>query len=131
MRAETRSGQGTTPVIVVSRMHATRPLGFTRALRIATALVAMAQLVLAAAAPLAERLDSTVAAVHVEQAGTSTHHAHGELCAVCAASHLVAPPVRAAGAPVLATVSSHAGAEVRASSTATERLDTQPRAPPA
>jgi hypothetical protein len=112
-------------------MPAAHPLGFTRALRVATALVAIAQLLLAAAAPLAERPDSTVAAIHVEQAGTSTHHAHGELCAVCAASHLVAPPTRAAVAPVLATVSTRAHAEVRASSTATERLDTRPRAPPA
>lgn len=60
---------------------------------IAALLVAMHALVVAA--PLAERADSTVAAVHVEQAGTSTHHAHGELCALCAASNLVAPPARA------------------------------------
>lgn len=112
-------------------MHATRPLGLTRALRIATALVAMMQLLLAAAASLAERPDSTVAAVHVEQAGTSTHHAHGELCAVCVASHLVAPPARAAMAPVLTTVNAPAPAEGRRSSTAGERLDTRPRAPPA
>jgi hypothetical protein len=111
-------------------MHATRRLGFTRALRIATALVAMMQLLLAAAAPLAERPDSTVAAIHVEQAGTSRHHAHGELCAVCAASHLLAPPARAAVAPVLATVSTRPRTEVRASSTAPERLNTRPRAPP-
>ena len=111
-------------------MHATSPLGFTRALRFATALVAMAQLLLAVAAPLADRPDSTVAPVHVEQGGTSMHHAHGELCAVCAASHLVAPPARAAVAPVIATVTARARAEVRAPSTAAERLDTRPRAPP-
>ena len=131
MRSEARSGRATTAVIVVSSMDAHRSLGFTRALRIATALVAMMQLLLAAAAPLGERPDSTVAAVHVEQAGTSTHHAHGELCAVCAATHLVASPPRAAVAPVLATVTSAARADVRASSTAAQRLDTRPRAPPA
>jgi hypothetical protein len=112
-------------------MHATRPLGFTRALRIVTALVAMAQLLLAVAAPLAEPPDSTVAAVHVEQAGTSTHHAHGELCAVCAASHLVALPSRTGSIPVPATVSIRGRTEARPPSTAAERLDTQPRAPPA
>jgi hypothetical protein len=48
-----------------------------------------------AVAPLAERADdSGVAAVHVEQAGTSRHHAHGDFCAVCAASHLTALPPR-------------------------------------
>lgn len=60
---------------------------------IAALLVVMHALVVVA--PLADRADSTVAAVHVEQAGTSTHHAHGELCALCAASNLVAPPARA------------------------------------
>jgi hypothetical protein len=45
-------------------------------------------------ARFAERPESTVAAVHVETAGTSLHHAHAELCAVCAASHLTAPPSR-------------------------------------
>ena len=112
-------------------MHAPRPLGFTRATRIVTALVAMVQLLLAAAAPLAERPESTVAAVHVEQAGTSAHHAHGELCAVCAASHLVALPTRTGAIPVPATVGVRARPEAGPPSTAAERLDTQPRAPPA
>jgi len=112
-------------------MHATRPLDFTRMLRIATAVLAMMQLLLAAAAPLAERPDSTVAAVHVEQAGTSTHHAHGELCAICAASHLVALPSRTGSMPVPATISIRARTEARLPSTAAERLGTQPRAPPA
>lgn len=131
MRAEPRSGRATAPVIVVSRMHATRPLGFTRTLRIACAVLAMMQLLLATAAPLAERPDSTVAAVHVEQAGTSAHHAHGELCAVCAASHLVALPSRTGSIPVPATVGIRARSEARLPSSAAERLDTQPRAPPA
>ena len=122
---------GPRPLLLSCRMRATYPLGFTRTLRLAAALVAMMQLLLAAAAPLAERPDSTVAAVHVEQAGTSTHHAHGELCAVCAASHLVALPSRTGSNPVLATVSIRARAEARSPATAAERLDTQPRAPPA
>jgi hypothetical protein len=64
------------------------------ALRTATALVASVQLLTALAAPLAERAESDVAAVHVEQAGTSRHHAHGDFCAVCAASQLTALPPR-------------------------------------
>ena len=62
--------------------------------RTVTGVVTLAQL-LVAAAPLAERADSSVAAVHVEQAGTSRHHAHTDFCAVCAASHLTALPPRA------------------------------------
>ena len=107
-----------------------RSLGFTRAMRVITALVVMTQLLIVASAPLGERSD-TVAAVHVEQAGTSTHHAHGELCALCVASHLVAPPARAAVAPMVAKVAAHAAADRRVPSTAADRLDTQPRAPPA
>lgn len=108
-----------------------RLLGFTASARVVTALVTTLQLLLVAAAPLAERPDSTVAAIHVEQAGTSAHHAHGELCAVCAASHLVAPTTRAATAPVLTRVTTTAGGDTRAQSTAADRLDTRPRAPPA
>lgn len=62
--------------------------------RVIAALLAVMH-ALVVVAPLADRADSTVAAVHVEQAGTSAHHAHGELCALCAASHLAAPPARA------------------------------------
>ena len=112
-------------------LRSPRPLGLSRSVRVAAALVTMLQLLLVAAAPLAERPDSTVAAIHVEQAGTSAHHAHGELCAVCAASHLVATPARAATAPVVASVTASAGDDSRTSSTAADRLDTQPRAPPA
>ena len=108
-----------------------RPLALTRVVRIATALVTMMQLLLVAAAPLADRPDSTVAAIHIEQAGTSAHHAHGELCAVCAASQLIAPPARAAVAPLVLGVATHRRAERRLPSTAADRLDTQPRAPPA
>ena len=109
----------------------TRRPGFFRRLRAATALLAMAQLVLVAAAPLAERPDSTVAPVHVEQAGTRTNHAHGELCAVCVASHLVAPPARAAMPPVFGRVATHPTADGRLSAGAADRVETQPRAPPA
>lgn len=100
-------------------------------MRVATALMTMVQLLIAASAPLGERSDSTVAAVHIEQAGTSAHHAHGELCALCVASHLVAPPARAAVAPMVAKVAGHADADRRGPSTAADRLGTQPRAPPA
>jgi hypothetical protein len=63
--------------------------------RTVTAVVTFAQLLIIAAAPLAERADGSVAAVHAEQAGTSRHHAHGDFCAVCTASHLTALPPRA------------------------------------
>jgi hypothetical protein len=76
------------------------PLGFPRAIRIVTALVAMLQVLLVAAAPLAEQPDSRVAAVHVEQAGTRVHHAHGELCATCVAIHLLWTPPRATVAAI-------------------------------
>jgi len=64
------------------------------AVRTVTALVTSMHLLVVMAAPLAERTESSVAAVHVEQAGTSRHHAHGDFCAVCAASHLTALPPR-------------------------------------
>lgn len=108
-----------------------RPLGFTRAQQVVTALVTMLQMLFVAAAPIAEQPDSRVAAVHVEQAGTSTHHAHGEVCALCAASHLVAPPARAGVVPAFATVATRPGIDRSAPSTAADRLDTRPRAPPA
>ena len=108
-----------------------RPLGFTRALRTATALVAMVQLLLVATAPLAERTDSIVAAVHVEQAGTSTHHAHGELCAVCTASHLVGPPSRPPAGLVSLRVTARTKTDRHAPPSAADRLHTQQRAPPA
>jgi hypothetical protein len=63
-------------------------------LRTLTAVVTLAQLLVVATAPLAERADTSVAAVHMEQAGTSRHHAHGDFCAVCTASHLTALPPR-------------------------------------
>jgi hypothetical protein len=84
-------------LLLSGSMHATRqpwPLGFARAMRVVTALVTMAQLVLVATAPLAERADSDVAPVHVEPGGTRTHHAHDELCATCVALHLLWTPPR-------------------------------------
>jgi hypothetical protein len=82
-------------------------------------------------APLAERADSSVAPVHTEQAGTSTHHAHGELCAICAASHLVAPLPRVALAPLVMRADAQLQGARRQLVAAVERLPAQPRAPPA
>jgi hypothetical protein len=88
---------GPVTLLLSGSMHATRQpraLGFGRAMRIITALATMTQLFIVAAAPLAERAASDVAAVHVEQAGTRTHHAHDELCATCVALHLLWTPPR-------------------------------------
>ena len=82
-------------------------------------------------APLAERADSSVAPVHAEQAGTSTHHAHGDLCAVCAASHLVAPPPRLPPVPLVVRADARPQGTRRQLVTSVERLHAQPRAPPA
>lgn len=82
-------------------------------------------------APLAERADSSVAPVHAEQAGTSTHHAHGELCAVCAVSNLAATPPRASLAPLVVRADVQPEGTLRQFVVAAERLHTQPRAPPA
>ena len=82
-------------------------------MRTFAAIVTLAQLVVVAAAPLAERADSSVAAVHMEQAGTSRHHAHADFCAVCSASSLTALPPRAAPVMSGALVTSHPlGADV-------------------
>jgi hypothetical protein len=100
----------------------------TRALAIILASVHALVITLA---PLAERASGSVAPVHAEQAGTSTHHAHGDLCAVCAASHLVAPLPRVPlGPPVVRAGAQPEGAR-RQLETAAERLHVQPRAPPA
>lgn len=82
-------------------------------------------------APLAERADASVAPVHAEQAGTSTHHAHGELCAVCAATHLVAPLPRIPLAPRVVRADAQPEGARRQLVVAGERLHAQPRAPPA
>jgi hypothetical protein len=75
-----------------------------RPLRAFTAFVTFAQLLFVAAAPLADRPSSSVAAIHVEQAGTSVHHSHGELCATCVALHLLWTPPREPAAPFTASV---------------------------
>jgi hypothetical protein len=75
-------------------LRQSRTLGFGRVLRTVAALATMMQLLIVAAAPLAERADSSVAAVHVEQGGTSTHYAHDDLCATCVALHLLWTPPR-------------------------------------
>jgi hypothetical protein len=76
-------------------------------MRTVTAIVTLAQLVVVTAAPLGERADSGIAAVHMEQAGTSRHHGHGDFCAVCAASSLTALPPRAARVLSDALMTSH------------------------
>jgi hypothetical protein len=112
------------------RMTHKRPhLRFGRASRVVAALLATMH-ALVIFGPLAERADSTVAAVHVEQAGTSTHHAHGELCALCAASHLVAPPARGALPAIFARVPDRISSDRRHPLGGPERLETRPRAPP-
>ncbi len=103
---------------------------FGTAVRVVATVLAMTHALLAFA-PLAERADSRVAAVHVEEAGTSTHHAHGELCALCAASHLVATPARASLTALFPAVGGQPIIARRYPSTAAELLDTRPRAPPA
>lgn len=105
------------------------PVRFRAVTRVLAAVLA-AMHALVVAAPLADRADSTVAAVHMEQAGTSTHHAHGELCALCAASHLVGPPARATMSAAYATVQALASADRGNPSTPANRLQTRPRAPP-
>jgi hypothetical protein len=82
-------------------------------------------------APLAERADSSVAPVHAEQAGTSTHHAHGDLCAVCTASHLVAPLPRETLAPRVVRADAQPEGARRQLVEAAGRIPAQPRAPPA
>ena len=76
-------------------MSATRtgPLrAVSRVSRACAIVMATLHVMLVVGAPLADRSDSSVAALHVEQAGTSAHHAHDGRCIICAASHLVAPP---------------------------------------
>jgi hypothetical protein len=82
-------------------------------------------------APLADRASSSVAPVHAEQAGTRVHHAHGDLCAVCAASHLVAPLPRATLAPLVVRAHAQPESARRQPVAAVERLHVRPRAPPA
>lgn len=69
-------------------------IGVSRRVRRVIALFAIAQLAIIAAAPLAERVDTAVAAVHVEQEGTQLHHAHGDFCATCVAVQIAAIPPR-------------------------------------
>lgn len=97
---------------------------------LAVVLASMHALVITFAA-LAERADSSVAPIHAEQAGTSTHHAHGDLCAVCAASHLVAPLPRVSLAPLVVRADAQPDGARRHHVAAAERLHAQPRAPPA
>ncbi|MGQ0712188.1 MAG: hypothetical protein ACT4PJ_00500 [Gemmatimonadaceae bacterium] len=115
-------------------MHAIRqprPLGFNRALRLVTAFVTMTQLVIVAAAPLGERASSDVAAVHVEPGGTSTHHAHDDLCATCVALHLLWTPPRGSVAVITGPTHTRPPLGQREGHGLVDLLVLLPRAPPA
>ena len=59
--------------------------------RLVLALAAVAHMVAIVVAPVAEAAAERIAVVHVEEAGTSQHHAHTETtCIVCAGHPLVA-----------------------------------------
>ena len=115
-------------------MRRSRPLfrgSFGHRLRTITALVTFAQLLIVAAAPLAERVDSGVAPVHVEQAGTSSHHAHGDFCATCVALHLLWTPARAHEAVIGTSLSTGPRREQPNVRTRARLAVLLPRAPPA
>lgn len=63
-------------------------------MRVLALLLAIVHVLVVGVARFTERADATVAAVHVEEEGTSIHHGHAEWCAVCTASQLAAPPPR-------------------------------------
>ena len=112
-----------------TRLH--ESLRFNMVTRVLAVILASVHALVITLAPLAERADTSVAPVHAEQAGTSTHHAHGELCALCAASHLVAPPPRVPPAPLVVRADAQPLGARRQLVAAVERLHAQPRAPPA
>lgn len=115
-------------------MRRSRPLlrvRFGHRLRAIAALVTFAQLLIVATAPLAERVDSRVAAVHVEQAGTSSHHAHGDFCATCVALHLLGTPARAHDAAITTSLSIGPRHEQPSVRTQARLAVLLPRAPPA
>ena len=99
--------------------------------RVLAVILASVHALVITVAPLAERADTSVAPIHAEQAGTRTHHAHGALCAVCAASHLVAPLPRVPLAPLVVRADAQPDGARRQLVAAVERLHAQPRAPPA
>jgi hypothetical protein len=107
------------------------PARFDRVARAFALILASVHALVVTVAPLAERADNSVAPVHAEQAGTSTHHAHGELCAVCVASHLVAPLPRVSLAPLVVRSHEQPESALRQPVAGVERLHVQPRAPPA
>lgn len=115
----------------MTRTRPRSPVRFSILTRALALILASAHALVVTLAPLADRADTSVAPIHAEQAGTSTHHAHGELCAVCVASQLVAPPARASLAPIAAQVRTQPHGERRQLFTAADRLHSQPRAPPA
>jgi hypothetical protein len=77
---------------------------FNGPLRTFTTFVTLAQVLIVAVAPIADRPSSSVAAVHVEQAGTSLHHSHDDWCATCVALHLLWTPAREPAAPITTVV---------------------------
>jgi hypothetical protein len=82
----------------------------SRALRLAAALAAAAQLVLNVA-PVVEGRGGPDAGMHVEAAGLSLHHAHdAAACPACAAQQLVGHP---AAAPALWDAVGHDGQTAR------------------
>ena len=119
--------------LLLSSMQANRhyrPCAFSRAIRVVTALVTMTQLLIVAAAPLAEPADSKVAAVHVEPGGTRTHHAHGDLCATCVALHLLWTPPRGPSAAIASRVRARPRADHPDVRELVGLLLLRPRAPP-
>ena len=93
---------------------------------------ALAQILLAFA-PLAEAKRMGDSAAHVEEAGTSLHHAHNEAdCAACTARLLLssaAPGTR--DRSVIGTVSSTAPGATSRALTSAVTADSRSRAPPA
>lgn len=115
----------------MARTRRQADLRFNTVTRLLAVILASVHALVITFAPLAERADTSVAPVHAEQAGTSTHHAHGELCAVCAASHLVAPLPRVPLAPLVVRADTQPRGTRLQQVAAVERLHAQPRAPPA
>ncbi|HVD59527.1 MAG TPA: hypothetical protein VNC11_01550 [Gemmatimonadaceae bacterium] len=98
---------------------------------LAGAFASAAQFVLAGA-PFAEARSGPDASAHVEQAGTSLHHAHDEAtCIACVSQHLLsgAEPARPAN-PVSVAAASLPRTIVRDADSRVPQFFTNPRAPP-
>lgn len=104
----------------------------TRLRLLAGAFAAAAQFALAGA-PLAEARSGPDASAHIEQAGTSLHHAHDEAtCVACVSQHLLsgAEPSRS-GTLIFAAQATLAPTMVRDADSRVPQFFTKPRAPPA